>query len=69
MSAVRVELDNLSSEEIECDNDIEFNFNVANTSEADVDYCEPENTSSSLALPGKSHFPFLRSVLVTTLIK
>ncbi|XP_018419590.1 PREDICTED: anoctamin-3-like [Nanorana parkeri] len=52
MSIVRVELDNLSSEEMECDNGIKSNFIVANTSEADVDYCEPENMSLSPTLPG-----------------
>ncbi|XP_040265315.1 anoctamin-3 isoform X2 [Bufo bufo] len=47
MSAVKVELDNLSSEEIECDNDFKSNFIVTITSEADVDYSEPECMASS----------------------
>ncbi|XP_063800407.1 anoctamin-3 isoform X5 [Pseudophryne corroboree] len=52
MSAVKVELDNLSLGEIECENDFKSNFIVENTSEADVDYFEPENMSSSCNPPG-----------------
>ncbi|KAM4018361.1 anoctamin-3 isoform 2-T2 [Anomaloglossus baeobatrachus] len=52
MSAVKVELDNLSSEETECDNDLQCNFIVTNTSEADVDYWEPECMAPSWNMSG-----------------
>lgn len=68
MAAVRVELDNLPSPEIDCDNDIKSNFIVANASEANDDCCEGEDTSSSPRLSGKSRFVFSRSGLVTALI-
>ncbi|KAM4723156.1 uncharacterized protein WCC33_009388 [Rhinophrynus dorsalis] len=47
MSVVKVELDNLSSGEIECDNDLKSNFIVASPSEADVDCTEYECMTSS----------------------
>lgn len=52
MSAVKVELDNLSSEETECDNDFKCNYIVTNTSEADADSREVECVTSSCNTSG-----------------
>ncbi|XP_069821865.1 anoctamin-3 isoform X3 [Dendropsophus ebraccatus] len=52
MSAVKVELDNLSSDETERDKNCKSNFIVTNTSEADVYYCEAECMASSCDTSG-----------------